>query len=486
MNKISLLVIVLVMATASTGLAKDMRQSFQSLEKQRKTMAQKAASELAFARAHAREQALTIKKDRQALEQAIAALKSENKDLAKLTQGLEKKVQNLRAQGLELGKSLETCRAVNKELAGFVHSHAKELKALLVESLQSGLNPNRHPFLLPIINQERFWSMDDLKKMTQTLFDEIRSSGEVNLCQGPIVDRQGRDRTARILTLGNFNGIYVLETESGQAEEIGFLLYSDQSQRFFALSKQPSARMADQLEGYLSGDEDSAPMDISRGGALRRFTHELSLAAQVPKGGPIVWPILVILVLALVILGERVIFFIRQRVKIDPFMDQVAALVDRDDWEECARFMRDRKKGLIPRVLLKALDFRTHCREEMENALQEAILKEIPVVERFLSTLGMLAAIAPLMGLLGTVTGMINTFHVITYYGAGDPRMMSGGISEALVTTMLGLAVAIPSMLCHTLLSRQVETQINQVEEKAVSFVNMVFKARQVSNGNPG
>jgi len=114
----------------------------------------------------------------------------------------------------------------------------------------------------------------------------------------------------------------------------------------------------------------------------------------------------------------------------------------------------------------------------MENVLQEAILAQIPPIERFLSTLGMLAAIAPLMGLLGTVTGMINTFHVITYYGAGDPRMMSGGISEALVTTMLGLTVAIPIMLFHTLLSRRVETQISTMEEKSVSFVNMVFKAR--------
>ncbi len=116
--------------------------------------------------------------------------------------------------------------------------------------------------------------------------------------------------------------------------------------------------------------------------------------------------------------------------------------------------------------------------KEMENALQEAILGEIPRVERFLSTLGMLAAIAPLLGLLGTVTGMINTFHVITYYGTGDPRMMSGGISEALVTTMLGLSVAIPIMLAHTLLARRVETQISRMEEKSVAFVNIIFKTR--------
>ncbi len=117
-------------------------------------------------------------------------------------------------------------------------------------------------------------------------------------------------------------------------------------------------------------------------------------------------------------------------------------------------------------------------REEIENGLQEAILSEMPAMERFLSTLGMLAAIAPLLGLLGTVTGMIDTFHVMTLFGTGDPRMMSGGISEALVTTMLGLSVAIPMMLAHTLLSRTVDNMIGQMEEKGVAFVNIVHKSR--------
>lgn len=120
----------------------------------------------------------------------------------------------------------------------------------------------------------------------------------------------------------------------------------------------------------------------------------------------------------------------------------------------------------------------------MENSLQEAILKEIPPLERFLSTLGMLAAIAPILGLLGTVTGMIDTFFVITQHGTGDPRLMSDGISVALVTTMLGLSVAIPIMLAHTLLSRSVDNRIAQMEEKAVALINIVERS-QDENGRP-
>jgi biopolymer transport protein ExbB len=100
-------------------------------------------------------------------------------------------------------------------------------------------------------------------------------------------------------------------------------------------------------------------------------------------------------------------------------------------------------------------------------------------MERFLSTLGMLAAIAPLLGLLGTVTGMIETFHAITLHGTGDPRLMSGGISEALVTTMLGLSTAIPLMLAQTMFNRTVDNRIGEMEEKAMALVNIIHKNRE-------
>jgi biopolymer transport protein ExbB len=130
-------------------------------------------------------------------------------------------------------------------------------------------------------------------------------------------------------------------------------------------------------------------------------------------------------------------------------------------------------------VLTAGLAGRNEDRETQENILQEAILREAPRLERFLAVLGILAAIAPLLGLLGTVTGMIGTFRVITLYGTGDPRMMSGGISEALVTTELGLAVAIPIMLLHTFLGRRVDHIIGDMEEKAVALTNISQKARR-------
>ena len=348
---------------------------------------------------------------------------------------------------------------------------------MLIQSLQSALEPDRHEFLTPLINQEKFPSMEDIRSMAALLFAEIQSSGEVKLTQGSIVDRHGKERMADLLIIGNFTGMYTLD------DETGFLLYSDQSQRFFALSKLPPTRMSKNIKAYMNKASGDVVMDISKGGALRQLTHQLSLWEQIPKGGPIVWPIVGILGLAALILLERLFFLFRKRMNADAFMLKIRKLINEDRWEECRVLLESKQKKLIPKVLLTALEFKDQERVDMENALQEAILGEIPHIERFLSTLGMLAAIAPLLGLLGTVTGMINTFHVITYYGTSDPRMMSGGISEALVTTMLGLSVAIPIMLFHTLLNRRVEMQISKMEEKAVSFVNMVFKNRNTCRG---
>jgi len=469
---------IVCLAPAPETMAADMRKSYADLEEKRRDMAAQAAKELAAAKAEALENAQAIKKDKAALVAAIATLKTKNSRLGTANEGLKKEIQVLTGKQAKLQSSLEESRMVNKELAGFVRTGAKDLSSLLVQSPQSAFDKDRNSFLTPMINQERFWSMDDIRRMSDILFDEILASGEVSLRQGTVVDRQGKDRTARILSIGNFTSLYVLNDDAGQESETGFLLYSDQSSRFFALSKLPAKKLVDQIDTYLAGQSESVPVDISKGGALRRFTHELNLLDQVPKGGPLVWPILALLGLAVLLLLERLVFFLRHRVRIESFMAKLSPLLESENWQACRELMQADRKGFIPRVLLKALPAREQTRTDMENVLQEAILAEIPAIERFLSTLGMLAAIAPLMGLLGTVTGMINTFHVITYYGAGDPRMMSGGISEALVTTMLGLTVAIPIMLFHTLLSRHVETTISIMEEKSVAFVNMVFKAR--------
>jgi biopolymer transport protein ExbB len=308
--------------------------------------------------------------------------------------------------------------------------------------------------------------------MASLLFEEIMLSGAVNIQKGLIVDRNGTEVEADILMLGNFSAAYRV------LSEVGFLLYSDTSNRLFALSKLPGSKNQKRIASYMDGQSDYSPMDISRGGALRQLTHRLSLLEQIPQGGPIVLPIMVILVLGVLIVMERGVFLFRYSINADQFMKCISNSISEGKWDECRTMCAKHETKAVPKIILAGLQAREMDRQDMENSLQESILKEIPRLEKFLSTLGVLSGIAPLLGLLGTVAGMIETFHVITYFGTGDPRMMSGGISEALVTTMLGLSVAIPLMLCHTLLTRRVDVITAQMEEKAVSFVNTVFSYR--------
>jgi biopolymer transport protein ExbB len=156
-------------------------------------------------------------------------------------------------------------------------------------------------------------------------------------------------------------------------------------------------------------------------------------------------------------------------------MGKVNQHAEKGDWESCRNLVAGRHTPVY-NVVRAGINARHEKREVLESILQEAILKELPRLERALPFLNIMAAVAPLLGLLGTVTGMISTFEVINIHGTGDPRLMSGGISVALVTTMLGLMVAIPIMLMHTFLSRQVEHIIGDMEEKSVALTNIISR----------
>jgi biopolymer transport protein ExbB len=432
-----------------------------------KVAAEKQATEQAAAQSRAR-----ITSDRNTLQKAIADLKAENQQLSQAIKKLEGQYNPLEKKEKQLSDQLAEMDSMVRELVGVIRITAKDVGALIDQNLQSALGEREDGFLKSIAEQGQFPAMEDIRGMVTLLLDEIQTSGEVGIQHGPMVDRAGASIEAQILTLGNFTAAYRTDNE------VGFLNYSSSGRKLFALSRLPTGRMQKQIVRYMEGQSDAVPMDISRGGALRQLTHELSLWEQILNGGLIVWPILTILAFGIAIVIERVIFLLRKRLDTDGFIGNINALVAGRKWDECSKICTNHEDKPVARVVAAGLACYRMRREEMENALQEAILKEVPTMERFLSTLGMLAAIAPLLGLLGTVTGMIDTFHVITLHGTGDPRMMSGGISEALVTTMLGLSVAIPIMLAHTLLNRAVDNHIGQMEEKAVALVNIVHKSR--------
>ncbi|MBU2431892.1 MAG: MotA/TolQ/Exb proton channel, partial [Proteobacteria bacterium] len=221
-----LIAFILVSLTGFSVFAQsDMRQDYKILEQQQQQLMDKALDEKKQAKKEAQEQQLLIKNDKKALQDAIAKLKTQIAALKDGNKQIQTRVRDLKTQTQKLNQELEKTSAVNREFEGVVRINAKDLKALLIQSIQSGITPDRQTFLKPLILQENFPSMDDITLLSDLLFEEMHASGQVKVTKGMIVDRQGREQEANLLVLGNFTGIYMLD------KEVGFLLYSDQSQR---------------------------------------------------------------------------------------------------------------------------------------------------------------------------------------------------------------------------------------------------------------
>jgi biopolymer transport protein ExbB len=188
-------------------------------------------------------------------------------------------------------------------------------------------------------------------------------------------------------------------------------------------------------------------------------------------GGFVMWPILLLAIVALLILLERLLVLRKVHTNVGRLVTKVGEHVSRGRWGKAAEACHE-EPGAVARVLGTILRYREQPRSQLEELVNESILAERPTLERFLPALCVIAAVAPLLGLLGTVTGMIGTFHVITEHGTGDPRLLSGGISEALLTTQFGLMVAIPVLLAHALLSGRVDHVMSDMETNALRLLN--------------
>jgi biopolymer transport protein ExbB len=191
----------------------------------------------------------------------------------------------------------------------------------------------------------------------------------------------------------------------------------------------------------------------------------------VRAGGPFMWPIIVCSVAAVGILLERLWTLQRKRVLPEELIKKVAQFADAEQVSPKVIEALE-KNSPLGRVLAAALANRDRGREIMMERVEDTGRHVVHELERFLNTLGTIASISPLLGLLGTVTGIIRAFNAVMLGGMGDPRLLAGGISEALITTAGGLAVAIPSFIAYRYLRGKVERIVIDMEKIAVTFAD--------------
>ncbi|MCX7722336.1 MAG: MotA/TolQ/ExbB proton channel family protein [Verrucomicrobiae bacterium] len=213
------------------------------------------------------------------------------------------------------------------------------------------------------------------------------------------------------------------------------------------------------------------PFDATLGNALKISAARDDLWTHIKKGGPVMVPILLLGLAALTIFVTRWIALSHIRVATPTDLQVILSALRRGDRSKAVA-VASGIGGPVGDMLHAGID---HCHEQkeyIEEVMYEKMLATRPKLERLVPFLALSAAAAPLLGLLGTVTGMINTFNMITIFGAGDPKTLAGGISEALITTEFGLIVAIPSLLLHAVLTRRVKSVLANMEQTAVAFIN--------------
>jgi len=204
------------------------------------------------------------------------------------------------------------------------------------------------------------------------------------------------------------------------------------------------------------------------------------LAGMLNKGGPVAWVIMGLALLGLLLVIERLWTLSRLTNWNARHFDILSAKLRADDFEDASKITTH--MGAVGMVLRGVIDQRSLPREELEKRVSEIILKAMPALERSLTILIVITAVAPLLGLLGTVSGMISTFDVITEFGTGDPKLLSGGISEALITTKLGLAVAVPFLLIRSLIARWSDRIIENMQTYSLAAINILSGREETSD----
>jgi len=237
---------------------------------------------------------------------------------------------------------------------------------------------------------------------------------------------------------------------------------------------EPKDRVA-ALEAVRAG-RGELPIDPTLGNAHEVEQMDETLWEHVEKGGVVMIPIFALAAAALIVALFKWVGLSLTR---NPSRKKVDALLEavRDRDEQAARERVAAIRGPAGRMLEAGVDHIREPRELVEEVMYENVLTTRLEVQRFLPFIAICAASAPLLGLLGTVTGIINTFKLITLHGTGDVSTLSGGISEALITTKFGLIVAIPSLLFHAFLARKARSVVGNMEKTAVVFLNQVSKA---------
>ena len=338
-----------------------------------------------------------------------------------------------------------------KELFGVLQQSAGDARVQFENSITQKQFPERAAFMADLAGKmgdtNRFATLSEIEDFWFELQREIIETGNVTNFKTMVVGADGIESEQTVTRLGAFNAL-----SDGK-----YLEYKPETGRLLVLPRQPESRFVSRAEDFqaLSSGMGSVAIDPTRGGLLSKLVEKPNLMEQVAQGKTVGYVIIGLGIIGLLVALYRFIVLMGVSAKVN------AQIKDLNN-------PGDNPLGRILNVYKVRGD---DDLEAMEIRIGEAILNETPKLNKWLPFIKIISAVAPLLGLLGTVTGMINTFQALTLFGTGDPKMMAGGISTALVTTVLGLVVAIPMLFLHSIVASKAKAVTEVLQQQAAGMI---------------
>ncbi|MDN6181040.1 MAG: MotA/TolQ/ExbB proton channel family protein [Halomonas subglaciescola] len=381
---------------------------------------------------------LGLLEDQQALESALKKAREEHVQAVREDAALrvEASAQALTAATLESRQSEQD--AAFAELLSALSRHSTEVRNALGDDSWLTLGDTPLP---PRLNDATVLEQRHLEGVVDSLAALTRATGQASLMMLPVADAGGSVSEREVIRLGAFTAF------TPKA-----LLSSGNAADQLALQPETPREVAKWLAPYANGESATLAVDPSQGSVLKALQQRPSLWQRFHQGGYVGYVVVALGVLGLLVAVLQYAYLLWVSVKVSRQRRSPVLQLDNPLGRVLSRFERLDKQ---------------QAPEALEARLDEAVLAELPHLERAQPMVKLLAAIAPLLGLLGTVTGMIVTFQAITVFGTGDPQLMAGGISQALVTTVLGLVTAVPLLFAQTALSSRSRVLIQSIEGRA-------------------
>lgn len=356
----------------------------------------------------------------------------------------------------QLDVELRAAQGEYGELFGAARQAAGEVAALIEGSLISSQFPRRHEPLRELAESRTLPDRRELDQIWRTQISEMRAQGQVVTYNARVVG-QNEGQPLAVTRVGPF----IAMADRGGAKFVQWRVESTNraaGYRMEELNTQPPGRLTSAAAALISAEPGSivsGPVDPSRGGLLRVYLEVPSLPERFEQGGLVAKIILALLIFSAAFGIFRLFVLLGVNSAINAQKRRSTAS----------------SSNPLGRIMLAYEEVKDRPISTIELKIDEAILRETPKLEFGLNFLKLAAAVAPLLGLLGTVTGMIRTFTQITLFGTGDPKIMAGGISEALVTTVMGLIAAIPLLFIHSFAASFARGAQSTLEEQAAGII---------------